>query len=93
MGKYHLLIIASYGYRSSVENVELSPGVQHNASSDDNSKTPSIRDVTEMKVCPASSLQINLAFRITRGTETTLIRKEVTTPLKKCPVHVLLIPF
>ncbi|GFV73777.1 hypothetical protein TNCV_4026291 [Trichonephila clavipes] len=38
MGKKYLLTIAILDYRSSIENVELSSAVQHNAFSDKNSR-------------------------------------------------------
>ncbi|GFY24091.1 hypothetical protein TNCV_1011441 [Trichonephila clavipes] len=53
MGKHHLSKATS-GYRTYVENVELSPLVQHNASPEDNSRTTvtvTFRDVTEKKTC------------------------------------------
>ncbi|GFV25842.1 hypothetical protein TNCV_3868101 [Trichonephila clavipes] len=59
MGKDHLLTIEISDYRSSVENVELSPRVQHNAFPDDNFKATimvSFRAVTGIKPCPDFSL-------------------------------------
>ncbi|GFW06972.1 hypothetical protein TNCV_3691681 [Trichonephila clavipes] len=52
MGKDHILAITISGYRTSVEDVELSSTVQHNASEGDNSRTTvmvSFRDVTGIK--------------------------------------------
>ncbi|GFW41401.1 uncharacterized protein TNCV_464921 [Trichonephila clavipes] len=75
MGKY-LLTIAIPDYRPSIENVELSSLVQHNASPDKNSRTTvmvSFLDVTGIKPCPNLSPNQN-ALRITSGTEPTLIR-------------------
>ncbi|GFU85852.1 hypothetical protein TNCV_2036831 [Trichonephila clavipes] len=49
MGKKYLLTIAIPDYRPSIENVELSSPVQHNASPDKNSRTTvmvSFLDVT-----------------------------------------------
>ncbi|GFX86546.1 uncharacterized protein TNCV_3728151 [Trichonephila clavipes] len=83
MGKKYLLTIAISGYRPSIENVELSSHVQHNASPDKNSRTivmVSFLDVTGIKPCPYLSPNQN-ALRIASGTEPTLIRKEDTTPL------------
>ncbi|GFX04613.1 hypothetical protein TNCV_2773441 [Trichonephila clavipes] len=54
-GKNYLLTIAIPDYRPSIENVELSSPVQHNASSDKNSRTTvmvSFLDVTGIKPCP-----------------------------------------
>ncbi|GFV51455.1 hypothetical protein TNCV_843941 [Trichonephila clavipes] len=45
-----------------------------------------------MKPCPDLSPN-QLALRITCGTETSLIHKEDTIPLKRCPVFCLLTPF
>ncbi|GFY07367.1 hypothetical protein TNCV_5085521 [Trichonephila clavipes] len=73
------------GLTESVENVGLSPPVQHNASPNDNSRTPvtvSLSDVTKMKPCADLSPN-QLTLRIPRGSETTLLRKEVTTPLMR----------
>ncbi|GFU92389.1 uncharacterized protein TNCV_824151 [Trichonephila clavipes] len=84
----------SYGYRPSVENVELSSPVQHNASLDRNSKTTVtvfFLGVIVIKLGPDLSPNQN-ALRITSGTETTLIHKEETTPLNSCPVFVLSAP-
>ncbi|GFU83093.1 hypothetical protein TNCV_65631 [Trichonephila clavipes] len=70
------------------------PPVQHNAFADDNSMTTvmvSFRDVTGMKLYTDLSPN-QLALRIARGTETTLIYIEDTTPLIKCPEFGLLIP-
>ncbi|GFX02057.1 uncharacterized protein TNCV_372461 [Trichonephila clavipes] len=83
MGKKYLLTIVIPGYRPSIENVELSSPVQHNASPDKNSRTTvmvSFLDVTGIKPCPDLSPNQN-ALRIASGTEPTLIRKEDTTPL------------
>ncbi|GFU16035.1 uncharacterized protein TNCV_1299981 [Trichonephila clavipes] len=83
MGKKYLLTIAIPDYRPSIENVELSSPVHHNASPDKNSRTPimvSFLDVTGIKPCPDLSPNQN-ALRIASGTEPTLIRKEDTTPL------------
>ncbi|GFX24387.1 uncharacterized protein TNCV_421881 [Trichonephila clavipes] len=69
--------------RPSIENVELSSPVQHNASPDKNSRTTvrvSFLDVTGIKPCPDPSPNQN-ALRIASGTEPTLIRIEDTTPL------------
>ncbi|GFV63049.1 hypothetical protein TNCV_3700031 [Trichonephila clavipes] len=55
IGKKYLLTIAIPDYRPSIENVELSSPVQHNASSDKNSRTTvmvSFLDVTGIKPCP-----------------------------------------
>ncbi|GFX57627.1 retrovirus-related Pol polyprotein from transposon 17.6 [Trichonephila clavipes] len=55
MGKKYLLTIAIPGYRPSIENVELSSSVQHNASPEKNSRTSvmvSFLDVTGIKPCP-----------------------------------------
>ncbi|GFU17841.1 uncharacterized protein TNCV_3335601 [Trichonephila clavipes] len=94
MGKKYLLTIAIPSYRSSVDNVELSSPVQHNASPDKNSRTTvmaSFLDVTAIK--PGPDLSPNQkASRIASGTEPTLIRKEDTTPLISCPVFVLSAP-
>ncbi|GFX69795.1 uncharacterized protein TNCV_833721 [Trichonephila clavipes] len=82
MGKKYLLIIAIPDYRPSIENVLSSP-VQHNTSSDKNSRTTvmvSFLDVTGIKPCPDLSPNQN-ALRIASGTEPTLVRKEDTTPL------------
>ncbi|GFY06255.1 uncharacterized protein TNCV_2680481 [Trichonephila clavipes] len=87
MGKKYLLTIAIPSYRPSVENVELSSPVQHNASPDKNSRTNvtvSFLDVTGIK--PGPDLSNQKALRIASGTEPTLIRKEDTTPLISCPV-------
>ncbi|GFT01585.1 uncharacterized protein LOC103569155 [Trichonephila clavipes] len=83
MGKKYLLTIAIPGYRPSIENVELSSPVQHNASPDKNSRTivmVSFLDVTGIKPCPDLSPNQN-ALRIASGTLPTLIRKEDKTPL------------
>ncbi|GFU18632.1 uncharacterized protein TNCV_4476051 [Trichonephila clavipes] len=83
MGKKYLLTIAIPGCRPSIENVELSAPVQHNASPDKNSRTTvivSFLDVTGIKPGPDLSPNQN-ALRIASGTEPTLIRKEDTTPL------------
>ncbi|GFU79729.1 hypothetical protein TNCV_4037361 [Trichonephila clavipes] len=55
------LTIAIPDYRPSIENVELSSPVQHNASSDKNSRTTvmvSFLDVTGIKPCPRSLSKI-----------------------------------
>ncbi|GFX91569.1 uncharacterized protein TNCV_3681551 [Trichonephila clavipes] len=94
MGKKYLLTIAIPDYRPSIENVELSSPVQHNASPDKNSRTTvkvSFLDVTGIKPCPDLSPNQN-ALRIASGTEPTLIRKEDTAPLISCPVFVLPAP-
>ncbi|GFW75894.1 long-chain-fatty-acid--CoA ligase 1 [Trichonephila clavipes] len=83
MGKKYLLTIAISDYRLSIENVEFSSPVQHNASPDKNSRTTvmvSFLDVTGIKPCPDLSPNQN-ALRIASSTEPTLIRKEDTTPL------------
>ncbi|GFW37249.1 uncharacterized protein TNCV_5021471 [Trichonephila clavipes] len=83
MGKKYLLILRILDYRISIENVELSSPVQHNASPDKNSRTTVMvffLDVTGIKPCPDLSPNQN-ALRIASGTEPTLIRKEDTTPL------------
>ncbi|GFT55146.1 uncharacterized protein TNCV_2326291 [Trichonephila clavipes] len=83
MGKKYLLTIAISGYRPSIENVELSSPIQHNASPDKNSKTTvmvSFLHVIGIKPCPDLSPNQN-TLRIASGTEPTLIRKEDTTPL------------
>ncbi|GFW40061.1 uncharacterized protein TNCV_5117441 [Trichonephila clavipes] len=77
-----------------VKNLELSPTVQHNGSADDFNKTiiaVSFHDVTGLKPCTDLSPN-QLALGIVYGTEKTLIRKEDTTPLMRCPVFVLLTP-
>ncbi|GFX14900.1 uncharacterized protein TNCV_1486421 [Trichonephila clavipes] len=86
--------LESYKSQPSIENVELSLPVQHNASPDKNSRTSlmvSFLDVTGIKPCPDLSPNQN-ALRIASGTEPTLIRKEDTTPLISCPVFVLFAP-
>ncbi|GFU79253.1 uncharacterized protein TNCV_2137761 [Trichonephila clavipes] len=83
MGKKYLLPIEIPDYRPSIENVELSSPVQHNAPPDKNSTTTvmeSFLDVTGIKPCPDLSPNQN-ALRIASGTEPILIRKEDTTPL------------
>ncbi|GFW35488.1 uncharacterized protein TNCV_3071161 [Trichonephila clavipes] len=88
MGKKYLLTIAIPDYRPSVEIVELSSPVQHNASPDKDSRTTvtvSFLDVTGLKRGLDLSPNQN-ALRIASGTESTLIRKEDTTPLISCPV-------
>ncbi|GFY34801.1 uncharacterized protein TNCV_844961 [Trichonephila clavipes] len=94
MGKKYLLTIAIPDYRPSVENMELSSPVQHNASTGKDSWTTvtvSFLDVTGIK--PRLDLSPNQnALRIASGTEPTLIRKENTTPLISCPVVVLSAP-
>ncbi|GFY13715.1 elongation factor 2 [Trichonephila clavipes] len=87
MGKKYLLTTAIPDYRPSVENVELSSPVQHNASPDKKSRTTvmvSFLDVTGKKPGPDLSPNQNV-LRIASGTEATLIRKEDTTPLISCP--------
>ncbi|GFT53804.1 uncharacterized protein TNCV_4124041 [Trichonephila clavipes] len=82
------------GYRLSIENVELSSPVKHNASPDKNSRTTvmvSFLDVTGIKPCPDLSPNQN-ALRLAYGTESTLIRKEDTTQLISCPDFVLSAP-
>ncbi|GFW91081.1 uncharacterized protein TNCV_1759551 [Trichonephila clavipes] len=94
MGKNYLLTISIPGYKPSIENVELSSPVQHNASPDKNSRTSimvSFLDVTGIKPCPDISPNQN-ALRIASGTEPTLIRKEDMTPLISSPVFVPLAP-
>ncbi|GFT97737.1 uncharacterized protein TNCV_4229251 [Trichonephila clavipes] len=83
IGKKYLLTIVIPGYRPSIENVELSSPVQHNASPDKNSRATvmvSFLDVTGIKPCPHLSPNQN-ALKITSGTESTLIRIEDMTPL------------
>ncbi|GFW09222.1 uncharacterized protein TNCV_2101761 [Trichonephila clavipes] len=83
MGKKYLLTIAIPDYRQSIENVELSSPVQHNASPDKNSRTTgmvSFLDVAGIKACPDLSANQNV-LRIASGNEPTLIRKEDTNPL------------
>ncbi|GFW12866.1 uncharacterized protein TNCV_3885761 [Trichonephila clavipes] len=83
MGKEYVLTIAISDYRPSIENLELSSSVQHNSSSDKNSRTTvmvSFLDVTGIKPCPDLCPNQN-ALRIASGTEPILIRKEDTTPL------------
>ncbi|GFU57601.1 uncharacterized protein TNCV_3637591 [Trichonephila clavipes] len=78
MGKDHLVTIAISDYKTSVENMELSPPVQYNASPDDNSRTlvtVSLCDVTGIKPCP-NRFPNQLLLRTVRGTKTTFIRKE-----------------
>ncbi|GFX34407.1 uncharacterized protein TNCV_3227521 [Trichonephila clavipes] len=88
MRKKYLLTIAITDYRPSVENVELSSPVQHNASPDKVSRTivtVSFLDVTGIK--PGLDLSPNQnALRIASGTEPTLIHKEDMTPFISCPV-------
>ncbi|GFV82194.1 uncharacterized protein TNCV_2790921 [Trichonephila clavipes] len=97
MGKMYLLTIAIPDYRPSIENVELSSPVQHNASPDKNSRTTvmvsflDVMDIKKTKPCPDLSPNQN-ALRIASGTEPTLIRKEDTTTLISCPVFVLSAP-
>ncbi|GFW06605.1 uncharacterized protein TNCV_2189381 [Trichonephila clavipes] len=94
MGKKYLLTIATPGFKRSVENVEPSSPVQHNASPDRNSRTTvmvSFLDVTGIKPGPDLSLNQN-ALRIASGTEPNLTRKEDTTPLISCPVFGLSAP-
>ncbi|GFX35785.1 uncharacterized protein TNCV_745781 [Trichonephila clavipes] len=94
MGKKYLLTIAITDYIPSIENVELSSPVHHNASPDKNSRTTvmaSFLDVTGIKPCPDLSPNKN-TLRIASGTEPTLIRKEDMTPLISCSVFVLSAP-
>ncbi|GFV44696.1 uncharacterized protein TNCV_212491 [Trichonephila clavipes] len=94
MGKKYLLTIAIPDYRPSVENVELSSPVQHNASPDKNSRTTItvyFLDVTGIKPGPYLSRNQN-ALRIASGTEATLILEEDTIRLISCPVFVLSAP-
>ncbi|GFW73293.1 uncharacterized protein TNCV_2799571 [Trichonephila clavipes] len=94
MGKKYLLTIAIPDYRPSIENVELSLLVQHNASPDKNSRTTvmvSFLDVTGKKPCPDLTPNQNTLI-LASGTEPTIIRKEGTTPLISCPVFVLSAP-
>ncbi|GFT91962.1 hypothetical protein TNCV_124931 [Trichonephila clavipes] len=75
-------------------NVELSPRVEHYASPDDISRTTItvyFRDVIVMKSCPDLSPN-QLMNIIPCGIETTLIRKEITNPLMRCPVFVFCTP-
>ncbi|GFS59295.1 uncharacterized protein TNCV_4570961 [Trichonephila clavipes] len=86
--------LSSIKMKPSIENVELSSPVQHNASPDKNSRTTvmvSFLDVTGIKPCSDLSPNQN-ALRIASGTEPTLIRKKDTTPLINCPVFVLSAP-
>ncbi|GFW14270.1 hypothetical protein TNCV_3548591 [Trichonephila clavipes] len=91
-----LLTIAISDYRTSFENVELWPPVEHHASPEGNSRTIvaiSFRDAPGRKSLQPDLSLHQLALRIACGTETTLIRKEsTTTPLMRCPVFVLLSP-
>ncbi|GFX93028.1 uncharacterized protein TNCV_139721 [Trichonephila clavipes] len=83
MGKKYLLTIEIPDYRPSIENVELSSSVQHNASPDKNSRTTlmvSFLDVTGMKPRPDLSPNQN-ALRIASGTEPTIMRKQDMNPL------------
>ncbi|GFX85720.1 uncharacterized protein TNCV_2471221 [Trichonephila clavipes] len=93
MGKKYLLTIVIPDYRPSVENVELSLPVQHNATPDKNSTTVTVSflDVTGMKPGPDLSANQN-TLRIASGSEPNLIRKEDMTPLISCPVFVLSAP-
>ncbi|GFW65195.1 uncharacterized protein TNCV_394611 [Trichonephila clavipes] len=91
MGKKYLLTIAIPNYKPSVENVELSPPIQHNASPDKDSRTSvtvSFLDVNGIKLGLDRSPNQN-ALRIASGTEPTVIRKEDTTSLISCPVFIL----
>ncbi|GFV33006.1 uncharacterized protein TNCV_2023741 [Trichonephila clavipes] len=94
IGKKYLLTIVIPGYKSSVENVEPISPIQHNASPDKNSRTTvtvSFLDVTGAK--PGTDLSPNQnTSRIASCTQTTLTRKEDTTPLISCPVFVLSAP-
>ncbi|GFT48113.1 hypothetical protein TNCV_1001091 [Trichonephila clavipes] len=61
-GKNRLLTIETSGYRTSVENAELSPATQHNTSRAGNSRntvTVSFHGVTGMKHHVPTSVQIN----------------------------------
>ncbi|GFW22306.1 uncharacterized protein TNCV_1430601 [Trichonephila clavipes] len=94
MGKKYLLTIAIPDYRPSIENVELSSPVQHNASPDKNSRTTVtvyFLDATRIKPGPYLSPNQN-ALIIASGTEPTLIIKEDTIPLISCPIFVLSAP-
>ncbi|GFV89967.1 uncharacterized protein TNCV_4643091 [Trichonephila clavipes] len=82
MGKKYLLTIAIPDYKPSVENVEPSSPIQHNASPDKKSRTTvtvSFLDVTGIKPGPDLSPNQN-TLRIAYGTEPTLTRKEDKTP-------------
>ncbi|GFU40578.1 hypothetical protein TNCV_3229781 [Trichonephila clavipes] len=57
----------------------------------DHRNAVSLRDLFGLKPCPDLSPN-PLALRIACGTEKTLIHKEDTTPLMKCPVFVPLVP-
>ncbi|GFV87951.1 uncharacterized protein TNCV_782321 [Trichonephila clavipes] len=79
--------------RPSIENVELSSPVQHNASTEKNPRTTvmvSFLDVTGIKPYPDLSPNQN-ALIIASGTEPTLIPKEDTTPMTAvqflCSLH------
>ncbi|GFV24563.1 uncharacterized protein TNCV_4087891 [Trichonephila clavipes] len=83
MRKKYLLTIAIPDYRPSIENVELSSPVQHNASPDKNSRTTvmvSFLDVHWYKTV-SRSLSNQNALRIASGTEPILVRKKDATPL------------
>ncbi|GFU86929.1 uncharacterized protein TNCV_3441991 [Trichonephila clavipes] len=82
LGKKYILTIAIPVYKPSIENVELSSLVHHNASKNKNSRTTvmvSFLNVTGIKSCPDLSPNQN-PLKIASGTELTLIRKEDTTP-------------
>ncbi|GFX06541.1 hypothetical protein TNCV_3017751 [Trichonephila clavipes] len=83
LGTNHIFTTAFSGYRTSVENVELSPLVLHNTFPDDNSRTTitiSIRDITEMKLCPIFFPK-KLVIRITCSNEATISRKDGTNSI------------
>ncbi|GFY08105.1 hypothetical protein TNCV_1355191 [Trichonephila clavipes] len=61
MGKKHLIPIAIPDYRTSVENVEPSPPVQHNASPD-GAVMVSFRHGTEMKPSLSKSIGVENRF-------------------------------
>ncbi|GFX85184.1 uncharacterized protein TNCV_1647311 [Trichonephila clavipes] len=93
-GKKYLLTIAILGYRPSVENVELSSPVQHNASPGKNSRTTVMvyfLDVTGIRPGPDLSPNQN-ALRIASGAEPTLIHKQDMNPLISSPAFVLSAP-
>ncbi|GFY13094.1 uncharacterized protein TNCV_666561 [Trichonephila clavipes] len=85
------LTIAIPDYRPSIENVELSSSIQHNASLDNqDQKMVSFFDVTGIKPCPDLSANQN-ALRIA-SLLPNLIRQEDKTSLISCPVFVLSAP-
>ncbi|GFT03405.1 uncharacterized protein TNCV_2985681 [Trichonephila clavipes] len=95
MGKKYLLTIAIPDYKPSVENVEPSSPIHHNASTDKNSRstvTVSFLDVSGIKPGPDLSPNQNALRIIASGTEPTLSRKEDITPLISCPDFVLSAP-